>query len=218
MLKGIIFDFDGLLVDTEIVSLKMYDQLLHEYGSEMTEEIYARYYSGQTEENNVRKLIQDYDLPLSFDECMNRVLTLEKEIIAEGVELKPGVKELLELLYGVEFKIALATSSAKERALTILDQHGIRMYFDVTVFAEDIIRSKPDPEIFLTAAEKLGCKPEECLVFEDSENGIEAAYRAGMQVICIPDIKEPCQEFKKKVFKTYISLNELIHDIKGEDR
>ncbi len=85
--------------------------------------------------------------------------------------------------------IALATSSVESRARMILDSNGILSLFDHLVFAKDVKRSKPYPDIFLKACSDLNVLPENCLVLEDSEAGIAAAYRAGIPVICIPDLK-----------------------------
>lgn len=110
-------------------------------------------------------------------------------------DLKPGAIELLNYLRENNIKIAVASSSTSERAIGILKNHGIDNMFDTYVFAEDIHNSKPDPEIFLLALEKLSIQNTKCFVLEDSENGIEAAYRANIPVICIPDMKIPNKDY-----------------------
>jgi len=210
MTKAIIFDFDGLLVDTEIVSYRVYKELLNSYGYDLTMQDYAQNYSGKTEENNVKNLINTYKLPLSQEEGMERVLNKEKEIFAEGVNLKKGVKELLHFLKERGYKTAIATSSTKERAIGILKDLSIYNLFDEFVFAEDITKCKPHPEVFLKAVEKLGVEIKDCFVLEDSEAGIEAAVNAGIPVICIPDIKRPDTDHLMKVVAVFDSLHDVI--------
>lgn len=191
MIKAAIFDFDGLLVDTEILSLKIYQNILAEYQIPFTRQVYSQNYSGCTEVQNIRRLLQTYGLPMTHQDCLDRVLSEEKALIAQGVNLKEGAKELLSWLKKQNVKIALATSSTRERALSILERHGILDYFDAFVFSEDVTHGKPDLEVFLTACTKLAVRPEEALVFEDSENGILAALNAGIPLMCVPDMKMP---------------------------
>ena len=209
-LKAVIFDFDGLLVDTEIVSYRIYKELLKPYGCSFEMKEYSDHYSGKTEINNVTQLIENYDLDWSIEEGLDRVLEKEKEILSEGVELKKGARELLSYLKQNKYLTAIATSSTKDRAMDILEDNGIADLFDEFVFAEDIQRSKPDPEVFLKAAEKLKAKPEECLVLEDSQTGIEAAVRAHMSVICIPDMKKPDDEHLKQTIAVKEDLLSVI--------
>lgn len=210
MSKAIIFDFDGLLVDTEIVSYRMYKELLNFYGCEFTIQDYAQNYSGKTEINNVKNLISTYKLPWSQEEGMEKVLNKEKEIFAEGVNLKKGAIELLHFLKERGYKTAIATSSTKERAINILKDHCIYNLFDEFVFAEDITRSKPNPDVFLKAVEKLKVENKDCFVLEDSEAGIEASVNAGIPVICIPDIKRPDTDHLMKVVAVFESLHDVI--------
>ena len=219
MIKAAIFDFDGLLVDTEIISLKIYQEILSEYGFSFSKEDYSKYYSGKTEVENIQRLINTYHLSMSYQTCLNKVLEVEQKLIAQGVDLKPGVKPLLQYLKGNDFKVALATSSTQERALSILKRHQIINYFDAFVFSEDVTSSKPDPEVFLKACIKLGVSTDEAIVLEDSENGIMASYHAHIPVICIPDMKKPAQEYLDKALCVYETLNDVIDYLKsaGQD-
>ena len=210
MIKAVIFDFDGLLVDTEIISYRIYKTILEKYSHSFSMEEYARNYSGKTEKENIRNLIDTYRLPLSFDECFSLEQETEKELFEKGVELKPGALKLLRYLNEKRYKIAIATSSDRERAMKILKNHCLYSYFMAGVFAEDISHCKPDPEIFLKAAEKLNEYPECCLVLEDSEAGIQAACNAGMKVICVPDMKRPDDVYLDKCLAVKDTLDEVI--------
>lgn len=104
----------------------------------------------------------------------------------------------------------MASSSTKERAVGVLGQNGIGAFFDHMVFGEDVERGKPYPDIFKKACEYAKEPPENCLVLEDSEAGIQAAYAAGIDVICIPDMKEPGEEFRRMETAELPSLADVI--------
>ena len=206
-MDAVIFDLDGLLADTEIISLKVYQELLKDFGIPFTEETYSREYSGHREEENVQRFLDNYDLPWNFDQTLEKVYELEARILAKGVNLKKCAKNLLAFLQREGIPIALATSSVESRARMILDSNGILSLFDHLVFAKDVKRSKPYPDIFLKACIDLNVLPENCLVLEDSEAGIEAAYRAGIPVICIPDLKMPALSFLNKTEQVFQDLD-----------
>ena len=206
-MEAVLFDLDGLLADTEIISLKVYQELLEDFGIPFTEETYSREYSGHREEENVQRFLDTYDLPWNFDQTLDKVYELEARILAKGVNLKKGAKNLLAFLQREGILIALATSSVESRARIILDSNGILSLFDHLVFAKDVKRSKPYPDIFLKACSDLNVLPENCIVLEDSEAGIEAAYRAGIPVICIPDLKMPAQSFLNKTEQVFQDLD-----------
>ena len=208
-MDAVIFDLDGLLADTEIISLKVYQELLEDFGIPFTEDTYSREYSGHREEENVQRFLDTYDLPWNFDQTLEKVYELEARILAKGVNLKKGAKNLLAFLQREGIPIALATSSVESRARMILDSNGILSLFDYLVFAKDVKRSKPYPDIFLKACSDLNVLPENCLVLEDSEAGIEAAYRAGIPVICIPDLKMPAQSFLNKTEQVFQDLDDV---------
>ena len=206
-MEAVIFDLDGLLADTEIISLKVYQELLRDFGIPFTEETYSRDYSGHRDEENVQRFLDTYDLPWNFDQTLDKVYELEAQILAKGVNLKKGAKNLLTYLQREGIPIALATSSVKSRAKMILDSNGILSLFDHLIFAKDVKRSKSYPDIFLKACSDLNVLPENCLVLEDSEAGIEAASRAGIPVICIPDLKIPAQSFLNKTEQVFQDLD-----------
>ena len=208
-MDAVIFDLDGLLADTEIISLKVYQELLEDFGIPFTEETYSREYSGHREEENVQRFLDTYDLPWNFDQTLEKVYELEARILAKGVNLKKGAKNLLAFLQREGIPIALATSSVESRARMILDSNGILSLFDHLVFAKDVKRSKHYPDIFLKACSDLNVLPESCLVLEDSEAGIEVASRAGISVICIPDLKIPAQSFLNKTEQVFQDLDDV---------
>ena len=210
MIKAVIFDLDGLLIDSEIISYKIYKEILHQFGHNFTIEEYTQNYSGKTEVKNVTNLINTYSLPWTIEKGLDNVYKIENRFIAQGVDLKYGAKELLSYLKDNNFKIAIASSSTRDRALTILKQHNIVEYFDEFVFGNEVEKGKPNPDIFLKACDKLSEKPEKCLVLEDSEAGIQSAYSANIPVICIPDMKVPNDSYLNMTKEVLFSLEEVI--------
>lgn len=210
MTKAVIFDLDGLLVDTELISYKIYKEILAENGCKFSLEEYAQKFSGKTIALNVKYLIDTYHIPWTLEFGFSRVVEIENGFIVQGVELKTGARELLSFLRRNHYKIAMASSSIEERALNILQQHGLVDSFDKLVFGYEVKNGKPAPDIFLRACEKLSEKPEDCLVLEDSEAGILAAFSANIPVICIPDMKVPNQRYLDMTKAILSSLDEVI--------
>lgn len=218
MIKAVIFDLDGLLIDSEIISYKIYKEMLSEFGHDFSIEEYAQNYSGKTEVKNVTNLIDTYSLPFTIETGLIKVLKIEDKFIEQGIDLKTGAKELLKYLKDKGFKTAIASSSTKDRALTILKKYNFIEYFNDFVFGDEVEKGKPNPDIFLKACDKLLEKPEECLVLEDSEAGIQAAHSANVPVICIPDMKVPSEYYLDMTKVVLNSLEEVISYLKKSSK
>lgn len=211
MVKAVIFDLDGLLLDSEITSYKIYLEIAERFGYEFKLEDFTHNFSGQPLMHNVPLAIEMYHLPWTLEEALKEIDIIETRLLAEGIDLKPGAKELLQYLKHNGYKMIVASSSVRARAINLLTQNGIVEYFDDFVFGPEVKRGKPNPDIFLKAAEKLDEAPENCLVLEDSEAGIQAAYAANIPVICIPDLKKPSEEYVQKTTAVLGALDEVIH-------
>jgi len=129
------------------------------------------------------------------------------------VPVKNGLNEVLERLKKNGLLMAVATSSRRAIAEEYLINANVLKYFDITVCGDDVARGKPHPEIFLTAASELNCQPEQCLMFEDSENGLLSASGANGLPILVKDIKEPRLEIRQKAFRAYDSMTEFLGDL-----
>lgn len=210
MIKAVIFDLDGIIINTEVISYQLFKNVAAKYGYNFSLDSYIQNYSGRTAVANVNRIIEEFNLPTNYDEVMDYLLKHEDYAIDRGVELKEGVNEILEYLKDNHYKIILATSSMKERALNALKQHHIDHYFDDMVFGPEVKNAKPYPDIFLKAIEKADVEVSEGLVLEDSESGIQAAYSGNIPVICIPDMKEPSQQFKDMTVAVLPSLLNVI--------
>lgn len=210
MINAVIFDLDGLLLDTEIVAFKVYEELGRRFNFELTLQEFMQDFCGRPLRRNVAHCNERFQLPWEFEEAVEEVLRIEKHILDEGVEVMPGARELLDFLKENKYKTAVASSSARERSIKLLEKHGLVKYFDDFVFGPEVEKSKPNPDIFLKAAEKIGVEPEKCLVLEDSQAGIQAAYSAGMYVICIPDLKYPTEEYVQMATDVKESLFDVI--------
>ena len=216
MIKAVIFDLDGLLLDSEIVAFKVYEELGKRFSFTLTLPDFMENFCGRPLRRNVAYCNERFQLPWSLDEAVEEVLRIEKNILDEGVEVMPGARELLIFLKENGYKTAVASSSARERSMRLLEQHNLIAYFDDYVFGPEVEKSKPNPDIFLKAAEKIGVPPECCLVLEDSQAGIQAGFTAGMYVICIPDLKPPTQEYVDMATDVKESLFDIIDYLKSQ--
>ena len=210
MIKAVLFDLDGLLINSEIVYFQMAKELVNLYGGSFTLEQYVKNYTGRTLDANIRSYIDLCDMPITVQEGMQWTWDREAEITANGIPLMKGAIELLDYLKSKGIKMILATSSLPDRAERILKQDGAYDYFDDFVCGPDVNRGKPDPEVFILAAQKAGEEPADCLVLEDSENGIRAANAGGFHVICVPDLKLPAKEVLDMTTAVVESLDQVI--------
>lgn len=214
-LRAAIIDLDGLLVNTEVVSLRIYQDILAPYGYGITREEYAETYSGRTEQHNVEFIIERYGLLIVMDEGLRQVADLERGYLQKGVDLMPGARELLAWLAERGVEIALASASAPERARSLLSRNGVDRHFGHFAYSSECERGKPAPDVFLLAAERCSAEPAECVVFEDSEAGVVAAHAAGMPVVCVPDMRRPSPEVLALAHAVVGSLLEAIPVVEG---
>jgi beta-phosphoglucomutase len=185
VIKACIFDLDGVLVDTAHYHFLAWKRLAKEFDYELTEEINEQL-KGVSRMKSLEIVLKHANV--SVVEQKKQALTDRKNAWftdyvhkMKPEELYPGVKELFSTLRKDTIRIALASSS--KNAKTIIEILGIQHEFEAVVDGNMIIHSKPDPEIFLLAAKKLGLNPADCVVFEDAEAGVEAAVAAGMKCV-----------------------------------
>src|SRR6478736_5188457 len=185
MIKAVIFDLDGVIVDTAHYHFIAWKRLAKELGIHFTEQENEQL-KGVSRMRSLEIILELGNLRLSQEE-MERLATKKNQWFVDYInamkpeEIFPGVKEMIQKIRSHGIKIGLASSS--KNADTVLTLLNIKNLFDVIVDGTMIVHTKPDPEIFLLAAEKLNVPPSQCLVFEDAEAGVEAAIAAGMRCI-----------------------------------
>lgn len=194
MIKAVVFDMDGLLLDTEKLLVKFWVKAANEYGYPMTRE----------QALSLRSLHRSFAIPLlkglfgeEFDYIKVRARRMElmREYLAQNpLELKSGAVELLEFLRGRKIPAAVCTATDYDRAAEYLKKAGIFDYFDRIICAAMVEKGKPMPDIYLYAAQQLGLNPCECMALEDSPNGVKSAAAAGFVTVMIPDLTEPDEE------------------------
>jgi HAD superfamily hydrolase (TIGR01509 family) len=184
MLKAVIFDMDGVIVDSEPIYHEVEMQLFHELGMDVSDEL--RYsYVGTKIDDMWSELKKKYLLKQTVEDLIKLEAERYRKYIASPDILKPipGVIELLKELFGRNISIALASSSFLKDIETILGLLDIREYFSVVVGGDEVKRGKPYPDIFECAVKKLDVSPAGCIVIEDSSHGINAAKAAGIKCI-----------------------------------
>lgn len=214
MLKAVIFDMDGLMLDSEKETFIAFQEVLVQYNETMDLEFYKTML-GKPERDNVSKLQERYpslDILKLFKETYKH---LEIKFSEECIPLKKGLIDLLQFLKENNIKTMIATSSLRVRLNRIIKQANIEKYFNDTISGDEVTFGKPNPEIFLTACSRLGVDPTEAIVLEDSMAGITAAYDGGIPVINIPDLMQPTQEFIDKTISVEKDLHAVIEYIKN---
>jgi beta-phosphoglucomutase family hydrolase len=184
MLKAIIFDMDGVLIDSEPGHKEVEKTLFKNLGIEVPDEEHNQYI-GTTSYYMWEKIKSKYNLGQEIEALVseNRSSYLSYLTSCETIEPIYGVKELIKSIHENNIELAVASSSPINVIETIIKLFKLEKYFDVLVTGDDVLKSKPFPDIFLLAAEKLGVKPEDCVVFEDSTHGVIAAKKAGMKCV-----------------------------------
>ena len=215
--RAIIFDLDGVLADSEPWWDKIDAQLLAEYGAAYRGECH-REVLGVSYPIAVEFFKKKFGITAPTNEMMKRRGEIATKFFADRVDLFPSTKEVLEQLRRANLKLGLATSSVSASARPFLDRHRIRKFFDVIITGDEIERGKPDPDIYLRTAEKLGVAANECLVIEDSLSGIAAAKAAKMRVAAIPDRRfvDP-RDYEKESDHLLNDLSEIPALIRGEE-
>ena len=210
MIKTVIFDMDGLMIDSERVTYEWYRRYLQKRGEDMTVDFYKNLL-GKIQPVCKSIIANEYGEDFPYEECIDYVHKgMAEEFETKGVPLKKGIVQLLKYLKENNYKTMVATSSNRDRVDVILKQAGIAQYFDGEICGDEVVNGKPNPEVFLKACKKVNVQPEEALVLEDSEAGIKAAHDGGIKVICIPDMKYPEEEYRKMTEEIFEDLSKVV--------
>lgn len=213
-IKAVIFDMDGLLIDSEALYLRSWEKVLSEHDFPMQlSDVYKTI--GMTSEASAR-----YYLSLLKDlHLVQKARTLREEAFwnllkTEGMPVKAGVLQVFDHLKLNGIAMAVATSTTKEKALMVLSYANIDpSIFDVMVFGDMIEKSKPNPDIFLYAQTQLNMEKQHCVIFEDSYNGVLAANRAGIKAIWVKDLIDLSAYEELNFYRTYDRIDQALGDI-----
>ena len=185
MIKGVLFDMDGVLVDNRDVHIEAFGIFCDRYGvTDWRQKMTSMFGMGN---DDIMRAVMPAEIVAkkSMWELGLEKEAIYREIYAPTIAPVHGLRELLAALCAAGVKCAVGSSGCAENVEFVLERCGIGQYFAERVSGDMVTRCKPDPEIYLTAAARLGLPAEECLVFEDAKAGIEAARRAGMKVVAI---------------------------------
>ncbi len=198
MIKGVIFDLDGLLIDSEPYWREGDFLLAKKYNFPLTDE-FRKQLMGRGIKECSELLIKNYHLKVTADDLTRDRLNFLYQTLFGKVKLMPFAKELIQKLKNNGYVLAVATAGHEASiAQKILDQLSILNYFPFIVSGLEVKHSKPAPDIFLETAKRMELLPDECIVFEDAINGVIAAKAAGMKVIGVQKDKEVIEGFKRE--------------------
>lgn len=200
-IKAVIFDMDGVIFDTEKLLVKYWCQAANEMGFPMTREhaLNLRSLAGRYAEPYLKGLFGEM---FSYRKVRSRRKELmEEDIERNGIKIKPGLNELMTYLKKHGYKTAIATATDFDRAVEYLEKAGVYGSFDQLCCGPMVEHGKPEPDIYLFTAQKLGVEPNQCIALEDSPNGIISAYKAGTYPIMIPDLTQPDRELQRLIYR-----------------
>ncbi len=216
--RAVIFDMDGLMLDSERITRMAWQRAMIDFGYTFSDETYLKMV-GRTLQDVDRILAGIYRAEFQFDKiCLRTRQYAEEHIARHGIPIKPGLPEVLDLIDTLSLAKAVASSTDREGVIYKLSLTGLIERFETIVCGDEIQNGKPAPDIFQVTAKRLRIPAELCLVLEDSEAGVKAAYAAGMTPIMVPDIKPPSAETLLSAHRIFSSLHEVcsyLRDIFG---
>ena len=198
MIKALIFDMDGLMIDSERLYFQAEEDMAKKFGVQLREETLWKM-MGTKPIEGLSIFVKDLKLPISAQEALDMRNKIMKKKLQTELEPMPGLFHILETFFN-RLKLAVCTGAQGEFLDIVVDQLKIRNKFNVLQSSDGIKKGKPEPEIYLKTCEKLSLSPKECIVLEDSGNGTTAGKRAGCRVIAIPSEYTQSQDFSAADF------------------
>lgn len=209
-IKGVLFDMDGVVLDTEKLYTRFWKEAAHALGYPMTTEQALGMRSLNSEAGQAK--LESYFGPGISRATLRtkRIELMNAYVEKHGVEPKPGISELLDALDDGQIPAAITTSSPLSRVHRYLQPLGLADRFTCLCSGHDVPRGKPEPDIYLYGAQSIGVSPETCLAIEDSYAGILSAHRAGCLVVMVPDLDEPTPQMQELLFARCDTLADVI--------
>lgn len=213
MIKAVIFDMDGTMIDTERIKENGWKYAGKCLGIEIDDEILNQIRG--TNKKYIREIFSKKFNIINFEELYQlREKFIEENIETNGIKMKKGLMVILNFLKDNNYKIAVASSSHEKTIKKYLEKMNILEYFNVIVGGDMVENGKPDPEIYLKSIDLLKIPKEQCIGVEDSINGILSVYNAGIKPVMIPDLEQPTEKIKNILYMKLDSLDEIIEVIK----
>ena len=210
-IKAVLFDMDGLMVDTESLATEAFIHSAKKQGYDMTKEETLLVLGFTTK--SIYEFWENYfkNSDVSGKQLVDdHYKYIENILFTTGPRKMPYIEELLKYLKESNYKVAVASSSNMNHIINNMEKTGLKKYIDEFASGAEVENGKPAPDVFLLAAERLGVKPEECLVLEDSKAGVIAGSSAGAKVIMVPDMFKPDEECKERTYRIVVNLGEVI--------
>jgi HAD superfamily hydrolase (TIGR01509 family) len=203
---AVLFDMDGLLLDTEAISRSTMIAAMAEQGLVMTEADFIPLVGVPDDANRIH-LANVYGADFDYDGMRAIQARIKAEQWGDERPLKPGARRIVEAVAAMGLPAAVATSSHRINADAHLGHMGLRPFFKAVLTRDNVANGKPHPDLYLAAAAALGMAPGDCLALEDSHNGVRAAHAAGVPVIMVPDLLPPTDEMHAKALAIAPSLD-----------
>ena len=209
MIDAVVFDMDGLMFDTERLTITAHDYAGEQLGLEnLGVMVYKTLGLNPTSIQRVYREILGEDFP--FEEFKQLVRSFTDDYCEKnGLPVKPGLYELLDYLKENGYKLGVATSTREVSAMKHFARAEVTHAFDAIVCGDQVPNGKPEPDIYLECCRRLGVSPQRSMALEDSPNGLTAAYRAGMKAVMIPDLIQPNDALQKILFAKLNSLKDV---------
>lgn len=207
---ALIFDMDGLMLDSEPLYQEAWQLAAQELGYQLDEALYLSLVGRSSVEAD-RVFVQVFGDRFPVHQFNDRWLALWRDLVkVRGIALQPGLLPFLDWVDQQRIPKAVGTSSNVHEAELCLTQAGIRDRFSTLVTVDQVAAGKPEPDIFLEAAKRLNVDARKCLVLEDSNAGVQAAKAAGMQVVMVPDLQVPTETSKATALRIAPHLDEVL--------
>jgi HAD superfamily hydrolase (TIGR01509 family) len=208
-IRALIFDMDGLLVDTETLAYGAMDAFLAKLAVERRQDIHDQMLGRRVPEA-MAIIKEGYGLPHPVEDLIADYTILRRHALVGNVKPMPGAIDAVRFGHDAGLKVGLASSGLRDQVTLSLNEAGLRGMFEVEVTGDDVTRGKPAPDLFLKAAEGLGVDPADCVVFEDAPAGIAAAVNAGMRAVAVPNSHSRAMSFPVEPEAVLDSLRDAI--------